>query len=243
MDDLWLWLLLLFLGLAAGTLSAVTGFGGAAIQLPILAALFGIKDAVPILTVAQLIGNGSRVWFNRAELDGRVAAWFALGAVPAAVAGGMLFAAAPVSWLTRLLGAFLLAIVAWRRLAPHSGNRRMPLAAFAPLGAGSSFLSALTGSVGPLMAPFFLAYGLVKGAYIGTEALCSLMMHVVKLIVYGGASLIDLKGLGVGGGLGMVLIVGSYLGKRIVDRVSKRLFVLLVELTLVAAGVHFLFFR
>ena len=51
--------------LVAGTLSAVTGFGGAAILLPLLVAAFGVRDAIPILTVAQLIGNASRVCFNR----------------------------------------------------------------------------------------------------------------------------------------------------------------------------------
>jgi hypothetical protein len=49
----------------------------------------------------------------------------------------------------------------------------------------SSCLSALLGSVGPLMAPFFLAHGLVKGVYIGTEALPTVVMHVTKLVAYG----------------------------------------------------------
>lgn len=239
MAEAWLWLLLAAVALAAGTLAAVTGFGGAALLLPILVALFGVREAVPILTVAQLIGNASRAWFNRAEIDWRVTGWFALGAVPAAVVGGLLFAAAPVALLTRLLGAFLLGVVAWRRLGPRTGHR-MPLRAFAPLGAGSSFVSALLGSVGPLMAPFFLAYGLAKGAYIGTEALCTLLMHVVKLIVYGGTDLLTANGLLVGLLIGAVLIAGSYLGKKIVDRVPERAFVLLVEGTLVVAGVRFL---
>lgn len=68
--------------LIASTLAAVTGFGGAAVLLPVLVIAFGVRDAVPILTVAQLIGNASRVWFNRRELDYRVVAWFALGGVP-----------------------------------------------------------------------------------------------------------------------------------------------------------------
>jgi uncharacterized membrane protein YfcA len=47
--------------LVASTLAAVTGFGGAAVLLPVLVIAFGVRDAVPILTVAQLIGNASRV--------------------------------------------------------------------------------------------------------------------------------------------------------------------------------------
>lgn len=47
-----------------------------------------MREAVPILTVAQLIGNGSRVWFNRRKLDWGVVAWFASGVVPLALIGG-----------------------------------------------------------------------------------------------------------------------------------------------------------
>lgn len=92
--------------LIASTLAAVTGFGGAALLLPVLVIAFGMRDAVPVLTVAQLIGNASRVWFNRRELDYRVVAWFALGGVPLALLGGLLFARAPLAGLTRLLASF-----------------------------------------------------------------------------------------------------------------------------------------
>lgn len=224
---------------AAATLAAVTGFGGAAVLLPVLVIAFGIRDAVPILTVAQLIGNGSRVWFNRRALDYRVVAWFALGGVPCALVGGWLFARAPLAGLTRLLGAFLLLVVAWRRLRPRS-MVRVPLRAFALIGAASSFLSALLGSVGPLMAPFFLAYGLVKGAYIGTEALSTVVMHVAKLAAYRGAAVLSDTSILIGLAIGPLMIAGSWAGRHIVDRLPEQLFVLLIEATMTVAGLVFL---
>ncbi len=223
----------------AATLAAVAGFGGAAVLLPVLVASFGVRDAIPILTVAQLIGNGSRVWFNRRELQLPVVGWFALGAVPFAFAGGLLFASAPLSPLTRLLGAFLLVTVAWRHLRPGP-PRRPPLRGFVLIGGLFSFLSALLGSVGPLMAPFFLAYGLVKGAYIGTEALCTVVMHVTKLVAYGQSSILTARSLAIGVAMGPLMIAGSAAGKRIVDRLPERVFVTLIEGVLVVAGVAFL---
>jgi uncharacterized membrane protein YfcA len=225
--------------LAASILAAVTGFGGAAVLLPVLVVAFGVRDAVPILTVAQLIGNASRVWFNRRDLDYRVVGWFALGGAPLALAGGLLFARAPLAGLTRLLGAFLLLVVIWRRARPGRFVRP-PLRAFALIGAASGFISALLGSVGPLMAPFFLAYGLLKGAYIGTEALATVVMHVAKLAAYRQASVLPLSSLLTGLGIGPVMIVGSWIGKQIVDHVPERVFVLLIEATMTAAGLLFL---
>jgi len=225
--------------LVASTLAAVTGFGGAAVLLPVLVFAFGVRDAVPILTVAQLIGNGSRVWFNRRELDYRVVGWFALGGVPLALLGGVLFSRAPLPALTRLLGLFLLFVVAWRRLRP--GVRfKPPLRAFSLIGAGASFLSALLGSVGPLMAPFFLAYGLIKGAYIGTEALSTVVMHVTKLVAYRGTAVLPASSIFTGLAVGPIMVAGSWLGKRILDRLPEKVFVLLIEAVMTVAGLLFL---
>jgi uncharacterized membrane protein YfcA len=162
-----------------------------------------------------------------------------LGAVPLALLGGLLFAAAPLSALTRLLGLFLLAMVVWRHVRPGA-LRTVPAWAFAPIGAVSSFLSALLGSVGPLMAPFFLAHGLVKGAYIGTEAAATVVMHIVKLAAYTGTAVLTAPAALIGLALGPVMVAGSFLGNRIVDRVTDRLFVLLIEGVLVLAGLIFL---
>jgi uncharacterized membrane protein YfcA len=223
----------------ASTLAAVAGFGGAAILLPILVAIFGVRDAIPILTVAQLVGNLSRVGFNRRELDLPVVGWFAAGGVPAALAGGFLFASAPLSFLTRLLGVFLIAVVIYRHVGKRRA-RRLPLSAFPVIGAVFSFLSALLGSVGPIMIPFFLAYGLVKGALIGTEALATVVMHVTKLVAYGSAAVLTAAGLVAGLAVGSIMIAGSFVGKKLLDRLPERFFVALVEITLVAAGVAFL---
>ena len=223
----------------AATLAAVTGFGGAAVLLPVLVAAFGMRDAIPILTVAQLIGNGSRVWFNRRELELPVVGWYALGAVPLGLVGGFLFAVAPLAALTRVLGAFLLLIVVWRHARPGP-PRRPPLRSFSVIGAGASLLSALLGSVGPIMAPFFLAYGLVKGAYIGTEALATVVTHVTKLVAYGTSNVLGTRSVLIGLSLGPVMVAGSAAGKRITDRLPERVFVLLIEATLVAAGILFL---
>jgi uncharacterized protein len=231
--------LLAVVAFMAALLAAVTGFGGAAVLLPMLVFVFGVREAIPILTVAQLIGNGSRVWFNRHELDWSVVAWFALGGVPMALLGGFLFAHAPLAALTRVLGAFLILIVILRHL-PKLKAFRTPLKGFALIGAASSFLSALLGSVGPLMAPFFLAYGLVKGAYIGTEALSTVVMHVTKLIAYRQAAILPSHAVLSGVALGPIMVAGSFAGKRVVDKLPERVFVLVIDLTLLAAGVLFL---
>jgi uncharacterized protein len=233
------WLLLGISAFLAASLAAVAGFGGAAILMPILVAMFGVREAIPILTVAQLIGNGSRVWFNRRQLDLPVVGWFALGGVPAALIGGFLFASAPIAFLIRLLGMFLIITAVSRHIGKGSALR-IPLRGFAVLGAVFSFLSALLGSVGPIMIPFFLTYGLVKGGLIGTEALATVVMHLTKLVAYRRVSVLSFDSMVIGLSLGCIMIFGSYVGKTILDRLPERVFIVLIETTLLVAGIGFL---
>lgn len=236
------WAAIALAAVAAGVLawvSAVAGFGGAVLLLPVFTALFGLRVAVPVLTLTQIASNGGRVWFNRHDINWKLVAWFALGAVPTAIAGGLLLAKAPLAALKKILGVFLLSVVAWR----HLGRRPRPPrpGAFVAVGAASGFGSALLGSVGPLTAPFFLAYGLTKGAYIGTEAASALVMHGAKLVAYGAGDLLTWQVLALGLVLTPTTLVGSWFGKRTVDRLHERVFVILVEAGLVIAGLLFLF--
>jgi uncharacterized membrane protein YfcA len=219
-------------------LSAVAGFGGGALLLPVFTGVFGLRVAVAILTLTQIASNGGRVWFNRHHLRWRVIGRFSLGAVPLAVAGGLLLAHAPLEPLKRILGVFLIAVVIWRHLRPHpkppSDN------SFIAVGAASGLGSALLGSVGPLTAPFFLAKGFTRAVFIGTEAACALLMHAAKIGAYGASHLLTTRVLLLGAAMTPATLAGAWAGKRVVAKISDRAFVILVETGLITAGLLFL---
>lgn len=219
-------------------LSAVAGFGGGVLLLPVFTVLFGLRVAVPMLTLTQLSSNGSRVWLNRRDLRWPLIGWFALGAVPCAVIGGLLLTHAPLVPLKRVLGVFLVGVVIWRRVQHQPREPSEP--AFVAVGAASGLGSALLGSVGPLTAPFFLAVGLTRAAYIGTEAASALTMHLTKIATYGVGDLLTNQVLLYGATLTPATLLGAWAGKKILGRISDGVFVLLVETGLLAAGVLFL---
>src|SRR3989338_6325592 len=158
----------------ASTLSGIIGFGGAMIFLPILISLYCVRSSVPILTVSVLLGNASRVYFNRRELNLKLVLLFLAGAIPSAIAGSFVYVILRTMWIKKGIGIFLLVMVLLRHLQPDFKVTRTGI--FVPLGAITGFLSALIGGVGPVSSPFFLAYGLTKEAFVGTEALCAVGM-------------------------------------------------------------------
>jgi uncharacterized membrane protein YfcA len=223
---------------ALAVLSSVAGFGGGALLLPVFTGLFGLRVAVPVLTLTQIASNGGRVWFNRRHLEWRIIARFSAGAVPLAIVGGLLLAHAPLAPLKRILGIFLITVVVWRHLRP----RPKPPSdkAFVAVGAASGLGSALLGSVGPLTAPFFLAKGYTRAVFIGTEAACALLMHAAKISAYGASNLLSVRVLLLGVAMTPATLAGAWAGKKILVRLSDRVFVILVESGLVVAGVLFL---
>jgi uncharacterized membrane protein YfcA len=234
------WPLVFSAAFLASSVAAVAGTGGGVILLPVLISVFGVRDGVPMYAVAQLVGNLSRVGFNWSKIEYRVVAWFSLGAVPSAVLGSWLFTRIPDAGLLRALGLFLIASVIVRRL--YRGEPRGFAAYwFAPIGAVFSVVSGVVGSAGPFLAPFYLSHGLVKGAFIGTEALGTAVMHVTKLTSYQGLGVMSPAIWLTGLFIGPVMIAGSYTGKRIVDRIPASTFTAIVEAAIISFGIWFLF--
>ena len=217
----------------------VVGFGTGLMLLPVVVWAVGVRPSVPILTLALLIGNCSRAWWSRHELDWRVIGAYLAGAVPLAVLGSILYAGADTKWVSRLMGGVMLASVPLRR-GLEGGRLRVRLAHFPLLGAASGLLSALAAAVGPLNTPFFLAYGLRRGGFVGTEAVCAAVVHLTKTAVYGRYALLSRETGILGLALGGVMFVGAYFGRRILDRMSERAFVGVIEALLVVLGVLFL---
>jgi hypothetical protein len=220
---------------------SVAGSGGSTVLLPVLVLYYGIRDAVPILTIANFSANVSRMVINRRDIAFPVVGWFVLGSIPMSLLGAWVFVVADTALLTRLLGALLITVVVWRHLRPRPQIKRATIW-FWPVGAVCGFLEGVMGTVGPLMAPFFLAYGLMRNAYIGTDALATVTMQGTKLIVFGSAQVLR-PGLIVAG-LTLIpfMIAGTVIGKRVLERVPERVFALLIEGMLVFAGLNFLIY-
>jgi hypothetical protein len=236
------WSNLPWLGLVAAFsafVGSVAGSGGSLVLLPVLVLHVGIQAAVPIITIANLSANLSRAVINRREIVLPVVGWFVLGTIPMSVLGAWVFTITAPEVLTRLLGAVLLVVVAWRRLRPRPPLRRSA-AWFLPIGTAFGFLEGILGSVGPLMAPFFLSYGLLRNAYIGTDALATVAMQGTKLAVFGASQLLGPGILAAGFTLVPFMILGTVVGKRALQRLPERAFMLLIEAVLVLAGVTFL---
>jgi len=91
-----------------------------------------------------------------------------------------------------------------------------------------------------LLAPFYLSYGLRRSAYIATESVCALALHITRGAVFTRYALLGADAVKVGLVLGAVMFGGSWIGRRLLDRMSDRVFLAVIEALLVVMGLQFL---
>ena len=231
--------LVLVLGLVAGTLGGIVGFGTSIMVMPALVLVFGPREAVPIMAIASVMANASRVaaWWR--ELDWRAVGAYSATAVPAAALGAATLLALPGRAVEGVLGVFFIAMIPLRRWMARQAWR-LGLGHLALLGAGIGFLTGIVASTGPINAPFFLAYGLVKGAYLGTEALGSLAVYLAKAITFHSLGALPLATAGKGVVVGASLVAGAFIAKRYVRQLDADRFRLLMDALLLMAGLTML---
>lgn len=221
------------------TIAGVAGFGGGVVALPVLVWVFGVREAIPILSISQVLSTGSRVWLHRDGINWPVVRLFSLGALPFSIVGSLIFISIDTTVLVRILGVMMLLFVVYTRL-PIGREFNMKLWGFVPLGAGTGFGSAFLGIPGPFAAVFYLAYGLTASAYIATSALGMGMIQVPKLIIFGSSDLITVRVLALGIGLGAIAAVSAVLGRVILRRVPEHVFPRIITAMLLISGVVFL---
>ena len=228
-----IWAVLLFISWLAATISGVAGFGGSLIILPIFSFFIGAKKAIPILTIAWMMGNLSRAGFGYKEIRWKPVIYFCIGALPAAVLGSRMFVELPSGLIVKAIGIFLLVVVTLRHL-----NIKYTFAEkwFIPWGALVGFLSSVLGTAGPIGAVAFLSLNLAPTAYVASEAVTAVLMHFTKTVVYGRYSLLTINDLWVGIILGFAMVVGSWTARRFIKNISGKAFGYFVDTLLVIAA-------
>src|SRR5437763_13372422 len=232
-------LFVLIVGLLAGTISGIVGTGSSIMLMPVLIYQYGPKEAVPIMAVAAVMANLSRILAWWRVVDWRACAAYSITGIPAAVLGARTLLALPSHAVDLAIGIFLIAMVPVRHwLARH--DLKANLWHLAVGGAVIGYLTGIVVSTGPLSVPLFLFYGLSRGAFLATEAASSLGLYVAKSVTFERFGALTqevfIKGLIAGSSL----MSGAFIAKRFVLQLQPDMFRRLMDAIMIAAGLSML---
>ena len=233
------YVLVLALGLAAGSLSGIIGTGASIMLLPVLVFQFGPKQAVPIMAIAALMSNVAKVMAWWREVDWRAFAAYSMTGIPAAALGARTLLVLPSHVVDLALGLFFLLMIPGRRWL-NAMNFRIRLWQLALAGAVIGFLTGIVISTGPLSVPAFTSYGLLKGAFLSTEAASSLALMVSKVTTFRQLGALPYGSILQGVIIGASVMAGAFVGKAVVLRMSIGMFQHVLDGLLLCSGLAML---
>lgn len=247
--------------LIASGLTLFSGFGLGTILTPVFALFFPVATAIAMTAMVHLANNLFKIGLVSRDADWPVVWRFGLPAALAAIVGAALLSrvSAMAPWMTyELMGraheitpvkasiGVLISAFALLELSPAFARLAFS-ARWLPLGGMvSGFFGGLSGNQGALRSAFLVKAGLSKESYVGTSAVCAVVVDTARISVYGIAIYSAWSGGGNGQGNGPAELAmsvatvsaffGSYLGRRLLKKVTLRAVELTVAVLMALIG-------
>jgi hypothetical protein len=251
---------LVLIGVSALLISGLTlfsGFGLGTVLMPVFALFFPLPLAIAATAVVHFANNIFKFGLMARQADWRVVARFSVPAAIAALAGASLinlFDKMPVIVSYTLGGSTfeitvikavigtLIVLFALLELSPRFQALAFP-PGWQPLGGAlSGFFGGLSGNQGALRSAFLLKSGLSKEAFVATGVVSAVIVDAARLVVYGASFMASgfaqsqelLAPVAVGT---ICAFIGSFMGKRVLQKVTLRTVQIVVAVAMLLIGV------
>jgi uncharacterized protein len=243
--------------LIASGLTLFSGFGLGTILTPVFALFFPVAIAIGMTAVVHLANNLFKIGLVGRDADWAVVKRFGLPAALAAILGATMLSkvSTMAPWYTyELMGraheitpvkasiGTVIAAFALLELSPTFARMAFPPRWLPVGGLISGFFGGLSGNQGALRSAFLVKAGLSKESYVGTNAVCAVMVDTLRLAVYGFAlhsTWADQIGAHAEYTVGAAMLaafLGAYFGKRLLNKVTLRFVELAVAVSMVLIG-------
>lgn len=227
------------IGFFSEVIGTMAGFGSSTIFLPLASYIVEFKTALVLVAIFHLFGNIGRIAFFRHGLDKRVLLLFGAPSFLLSLLGATLVGDLSQTTLKLMLGIFLISLsvmfLAKPALALPADSKTLILG-----GGVSGFIVGLIGTGGALRATFLTGLKLDKEKYVATAAVIALGTDATRIPFYlAGGFLTEqyyyfipiLFGLALG---------GSFVGRKIVNRINQEVFKKLVLMAVILVSIKFI---
>jgi uncharacterized membrane protein YfcA len=240
-----------------------SGFGLGTVLLPVFAMFFPLPVAIASVAVVHLANNLFKALLVGKYAKTRTVIRFGVPAALAAALGAYLLSFFS-NWLplfsyhlygsdfkVTIIGVAVGSMILFSsifELVPRFsrisfGPDYIPLG-----GAISGFFGGVSGNQGVLRSAFLIKSGLSKEEFIGTGVLCSIIVDVIRILVYGwavytqkfmGAFSQDMAGIVTAASI--TAFLGSYIGSKLTHKITFRMLQIIVGSMLLILGFAILF--
>jgi uncharacterized membrane protein YfcA len=236
--------LVCFLG---GILGGLSGAGTGIVVAGFLTPIIGAKAVMPALAVIMVINNGSRVFYYRHSVQGKVALLMTALALPGTWFGTQLYMDLSARTLEIVLGAAILAILVYQ-LAKRKLHAPTPSGAVSkkvywlggPISLLYGFLNSMVPGSGVMILAFLTAIGMTASAIISTDAVISLVLNVGKIIMFRSLDGLPNSLILISIACGIASVPGVWFAKWISTRLRQNTQRWIIELVIALSAIHIL---
>lgn len=224
-------IILIIAALLTSIISGMTGMAGGTILLAVIASLVDTAYVVPLHGAVQLTSNSTRVFLFFKHIKWKIILLFLIGILPGALIGIYVFSLLDKNIIKLLMGIFILVVT---YLPKSKKEGKASFAIFLPVGFLSGLVGIFFGAIGPFIAPFFVREDVIKEELVATKAACQSISHIIKILLFGFIGVNILAYWHIILYLGAAVIVGTILGKKLLNKISdvtfRRLFKIILTI-------------
>ena len=255
------YIIICLVAIIVSALTLFSGFGLGTVLMPAFALFFPLPIAIAATAVVHLANNIFKTILVGKKADWHVVLRFALPGAAAAILGAWLLTLIsdiPAVFLysigtskyevdiIKLVIGLIIIIFAFLDLIPRLQKLAFDRK-YLPLGGMvSGFFGGLSGNQGVLRSAFIIKTGLDKDAFIGTGTVSAVIVDAARLLVYG-ISFYTLKfttipkdTYGLIAAAIIAAFAGSFIGARLVKKVTLRAIQIIVGVMLIIVGLGML---
>lgn len=223
---------LIGLSMLTSGLSAAAGIGGGTLLIATMAQVMPAAALIPVHGMVQLGSNLGRASMTWRHIDWPRIIAFAPGALIGALFAAWLLIRLPSGILELTIAAFVL-LMCW---GPSLPSRSLGRVGTLVAGAITTLLSSLVGASGPLVAVFLKQISSERLVRVATFSTAMSLQHLSKAFVFGMAGFVFRDWLGLMALMIAAGVVGTWLGLRLLKRLTDTRFDVLLKwvLTLLA---------
>lgn len=237
MEHLYLFIFLALLAEIAGT---VGGFGSSLFFVPIAAYFLDFQSVLGITALFHVSSNISKIAFFRKGIDTMLIIYLGIPAVLFVIVGAWLTQFIATQFLEIALSVFLIVISLLFLFFKNIQTYPSLLNVIAG-GTVSRFVAGLVGTGGAIRALVLSAFNLQTDVFIATSAIIDLGIDVSRSLVYWHNGFVHNRDLYLIPILLVVSIIGTYIGKKILNHVSEKQFKKIVLILILLTGIFTLY--
>ena len=216
-------LIFAFLALLAEILGTVGGFGSSVFFVPLAGYFFDIKTVLGITAIFHVFSNLSKLVMFYKTIDWKLTLLFGIPSILFVILGAWLTTVVSFKYTEMILAVFL---TLFSLLLLWKSDLKLPNTKPAGIISGSvaGFLAGFTGTGGAIRGLALSAYNLEKSLFVGTSAAIDMGVDLSRAIIYSENGYVNRENYMLIVVLAVVSVVGSYIGKLIIERISQERF-------------------